>query len=147
MEDNNSTELTRALQDIAQCLQDVTEQHQKDVDLWWNELSDEQQQKAFCAVIQRIHQGDLKEERSYRGVLYNTFGFGPDMYGLAQDCGYLAIHNAIADGNDLMAMTGAKTVEVTREDAVTRWKNIDTVSLQINNGVLSIKIDQGNDYV
>ena len=140
-------ELTNSLQEIAQGCQDATDEHREQVDLWWNELSEEERQKAFYAVTQRIHQGDLKEERSYRGVLYGTFGFGADMYGAAMDSGYLSIHNAIVDGTDLMAMTGATTVEVTREDAVTRWKNIDSVSLQINKGILSIKIDQGNDYV
>jgi hypothetical protein len=35
------------------------------------------------------------ENRSYRGVLYDTFGFDADSYGLGMDSGYFEIHNHI----------------------------------------------------
>jgi hypothetical protein len=61
----------------------------------WNALSKEDQLDYFCAVVERIHQGDVEEGRSYRGVLYGVFGFGPEAYGIAQMSGYLDIHNLI----------------------------------------------------
>jgi len=61
----------------------------------WNALSKEDQLDYFCAVVKRIHQGEVEEGRSYRGVLYGVFGFGPEAYGLAQMSGYLDLHNLI----------------------------------------------------
>jgi hypothetical protein len=64
---------------------------------YWNSLSKDDQLKAFCAVVRRIHRGEIEEGRSYRGVLYDTFGFGPESYAQAQLAGYLSLHNAIFD--------------------------------------------------
>lgn len=64
---------------------------------YWNSLSKEDQLKCFCAVIRRIHKGDIVDKGSYRYVLYNVFGFGPEAYASAQMAGYLEIHNAIYD--------------------------------------------------
>lgn len=61
----------------------------------WNSLSKEDQLKCFCAVVRRIYEGDIEKQGSYRYVLYDIFGFGPEAYAQAQMAGYLAIHNAI----------------------------------------------------
>lgn len=61
----------------------------------WAALSKEEQLDYFCAVVRRIHQGDVEEGRSYRGVLYDIFGFGPEAYAQAQLAGYLDLHNLI----------------------------------------------------
>jgi hypothetical protein len=62
---------------------------------YWNSLSKEDQLKAFCAVVRRIVQGELQDKGSYRWVLYDVFGFGPESYTLGMDCGFMALHNAI----------------------------------------------------
>jgi hypothetical protein len=62
---------------------------------FWNSLTKEQQLDAFCAVVARIYQGEILENRSYRGVLYDIFGFGPEAYMPAQLAGYLTIHNEL----------------------------------------------------
>jgi hypothetical protein len=64
---------------------------------YWDSLSGEDQLKAFCAVVRRIYRGELVDKGSYRHVLYNVFGFGPEAYVQAQLAGYLAIHNCIFD--------------------------------------------------
>ena len=61
----------------------------------WNSLSKEDQLYYFCAVVKRIHQGEVEKPRSYRGVLYDVFGFGPEAYAMAQLSGYLDLHNLI----------------------------------------------------
>lgn len=71
---------------------EVEEKAQED---FWNSLSKEDQLKCFCAVSRRILKGEISDRGSYRYVLYDIFGFGPEAYGQAQDAGYLAIHNAI----------------------------------------------------
>ena len=45
---------------------------------WWNSLSKDDQLKAFCCISRRIYQGEIVENRSYRGMLYSTMGFGPE---------------------------------------------------------------------
>ena len=64
-------------------------------DTFWDSLPDEEQFLAFCAVVQRLHRGMLMENRSYRGVLYDTFGFGLQSYVYAQVSGFLDLHNAL----------------------------------------------------
>jgi hypothetical protein len=62
---------------------------------WWNSLSSEEQLNAFCCISRRIYKGELVENRSYRGMLYDVMGFGPDAYAQAQCAGFLEIHNAL----------------------------------------------------
>jgi len=66
-----------------------------DSEKFWYTMSKEDQLKVFCAVVRRIHKAELEDRRSYRGALYNVFGFGPEAYAQAQMSGYLDIHNAI----------------------------------------------------
>lgn len=70
---------------------------EEDQEKFWNGLSKEDQLKAFCAVSRRIFDGELKQKGTYRYVLYQVFGFGPEAYAQAQEAGYLALHNAIVD--------------------------------------------------
>lgn len=64
-------------------------------DTFWNTLSYEDKCNAFHAVTERIFEGEIKENRTYRSILYNVFGFSTEMYTRAIDCGYMAIHNSI----------------------------------------------------
>ena len=77
-------------------MNEIEQQHEE----YWNSLTKEQQLAAFCAVSRRIHQGELVDQGSYRHVLYNVFGWGPEAYAPAQLAGYLAIHNAIYAPDD-----------------------------------------------
>lgn len=70
----------------------LIEQEQEDL---WNGLSKEDQLKVFCAVVRRIHLGEIEKRRSYRGVLYDVFEFEPESYLHAQMAGYLDIHNLL----------------------------------------------------
>lgn len=65
------------------------------VDAKWAALSAEDQLDYFCAVVKRIHHGEVEKNSSYRGILYNVFGFGPDSYARAQLSGFLDLHNLI----------------------------------------------------
>ena len=68
---------------------------EKASEIFWNSLCQEDQLKAFCAVVRRIHKGEVEDRGSYRHVLYSGFGFGPEAYTLAQGAGSLDIHNSI----------------------------------------------------
>jgi hypothetical protein len=69
--------------------------YEAETDTWWESLSYDDKLRAFYSVVKRIHDGDIKQKGSYRYVLYDVFGFGPDAYGLGMECGYMSLHNAI----------------------------------------------------
>lgn len=61
----------------------------------WAQMTSEQQLSAFNCVIRRLYQGEIVDNRTYRGVLYDVFGFGPKAYARSQMAGFLDIHNSI----------------------------------------------------
>jgi len=69
--------------------------YEKECEEYWDNLDYEDQLKAFYSVVKRIVKGDIKENRSYRGVLYDVFGFDMDSYGIGMECGYMELHNSI----------------------------------------------------
>ena len=79
---------------------ELEEDHSK----FWNSLSKDDQLKAFCSVMRLLHKAELEEHGSYRYTLYDVFGFGPESYAQAQLSGFLAIHNAIWDGERLHSL-------------------------------------------
>lgn len=85
------------LDNLAEKFNRVMKEIEEDQEQWWNSLSKEDQLKAFCAVARRIHKGELEDKGTYRWVLYDVFGFGPEAYAPAQMAGYLDIHNSIVD--------------------------------------------------
>lgn len=89
-----SEELTNSFK---QWEQELEEDHDK----FWNGLSREDQLKAFCSVMRRLYKAEIEENSSYRRTLYDVFGFGSESYVQAQVSGFLAIHNAIWDGERL----------------------------------------------
>ena len=74
---------------------------EKDHDKFWNGLSKDDQLKAFCSVMRRLYKAEIEQNSSYRHTLYDVFGFGSESYVQAQVSGFLAIHNAIWDGERL----------------------------------------------
>lgn len=77
---------------------------QKEADDLFQALPYDDRLKVFCAVVKLIAKGELEEKGSYRHVLYDTFKFGQDSYATAQCAGYIALHNAIFDYDDLHRM-------------------------------------------
>ncbi len=89
--------------------------YEHDNDTWWNGLTEKEREDAFYAVCKRIYEGDIKLNGSYRYVLYDVFGFDAGTYGAGMDCGYMAIHNAIGEGEDLQRMKSVDRFEVIDE--------------------------------
>lgn len=88
-------------QDAANAFNHVMQEIENESERYWNSLSKEDQLKAFCAVSRRIYEGEIEKRGSYRYVLYQVFGFGPEAYAQAQMSGYLDIHNAIFDSEEV----------------------------------------------
>lgn len=91
----------------------------KDREEYWESLNHDQQLKCFCAVVDRIVEGE-KEGRSYRGMLYSVFGFGPESYAQAQMAGFLELHNCFmtSDRERDMLVAFAKHVGIENPDEV-----------------------------
>ncbi len=104
----NREEALNALSEFRESFQEAIEHEKSLSESFWNGMNSEEQLWAFCAVMRRLHQGEIEEQRSYRGVLYGTFGWGPEAYAPAQLAGYLDLHNAIHSHEDLVNL--AETV-------------------------------------
>lgn len=97
-DDPNKEKFFEALSDLSAMFKEHAAKYEKDCNEYWNSLSYDQQLMAFYSVCKRIHQGDVKDGGSYRHVLYDTFEFEPDAYGIGMECGYMDIHNLIFEG-------------------------------------------------
>lgn len=80
---------------IQEAHQEGALRYEKECNDFWDNLSYEDKLKAFYSVCKRLYQGEIKEQRSYRGVLYDVFGFDMDSYVVGMECGYMELHNAI----------------------------------------------------
>lgn len=101
IEDKN--EFLNNLNEISKYFHETMDIIEKESEAYWNSLSKEEQLKVFCAVSRRIYKGEIEDRGSYRHVLYQTFGFGPEAYAQAQMSGYLTIHNAIFDSEEAIS--------------------------------------------
>ena len=91
----NDMNFNDSINELGDLMQKSSDLYEKETDDWWNKLSYDDKIRAFYSVTKRIHKGDVEERRSYRGVLYDTFEFGMDSYGIGMECGYIDIHNYI----------------------------------------------------
>jgi len=76
--------------------------HQEDVDRqekFWQSMTKQQQLDVFCKVVRTITEAE-HDGKSYRGVLYDSFGFDTSAYGAAQDAGFIEIHNLFGERAD-----------------------------------------------
>ena len=98
VQEDNKKAFWDAQEDFAKAMQEGAEKWDNDCDEYWNKLSYDDKLKAFHSVCKRIYEGDVKREGSFRYVLYDVFGFGPDAYLVGMDSGYMDLHNYIQDG-------------------------------------------------
>jgi len=122
-------------------------QREEENDAWWEGLTEQEREDAFYAVCKRIYKGDIVDNGSYRYVLYDTFGFDHGMYVDGMNCGYMAIHNAIFDGEELQRMKGVNRFEVIDDRGRTYVKYLDKgegikYALQDDNRTLKVFIDK-----
>jgi len=102
--DSDPNRVQKALDDLAEFRDSfqVAIEHEKALsESFWNGLNSEEQLWVFCAIMRRLQEGEIENKRSYRGVLYSTFGWGPEAYVPAQCSGFLDIHNSIYTDEDL----------------------------------------------
>lgn len=86
------------MEKLRQAMKESRKEYEKDTESFWNNLSYEDQLKAFYYVTSKIYQGDVIDDGSYRYVIYDLMGFSEEAYSLMMDSHYLELHNIIADG-------------------------------------------------
>lgn len=93
-------------EEIADTFNSRMKQLEEDQEKFWSSLSKEEQLKVFCCVVRRIYEGEVVNPRSYRGVLYSVFEFGPEAYAQAQCAGFLSLHNSIMHDGEYNELRG-----------------------------------------
>lgn len=130
-----------ALEEISNQFNKAMQETEEQSEQYWNSLNKEQQLQVFCAVSRRIYKGELEDNGTYRWVLYDVFGFGPEAYVPAQVSGYLEIHNSIysRDYEERLLDRFAKFLGVTDDQLE---KTIDDFYLS-GNKTKNINVDLG----
>jgi DNA-directed RNA polymerase subunit RPC12/RpoP/bacterioferritin-associated ferredoxin len=87
----------------------------RQMDDWWHGLSVQERENAFFSVVKRLYKAECVGRKSYRGVLYEEFGFGPEAYAMGISCNFLALHNCIRTHEELREMEAALREKKNRE--------------------------------
>ena len=74
----------------------------------------------FFYITNVIFENYFEDNGSYRGLLYDKFGFGPEAYSLGCDSGMFTLHNAISTPDELEerfnALMKFLKLELSKED-------------------------------
>jgi len=85
-----------ALAQLSQAEEEYDKQFANQAEEAWDKMSHDEQLMAFYSVVKRLTKGELDDDgSSYRYILYNIFGFGPEAYRVGMNCGFMRLHNAI----------------------------------------------------
>jgi alpha-glucuronidase len=76
--------------------EEALEQYKQKANEYFQSLETDNQLLLFFHITNVIFENYFKDNSSYRGLLYNKFGFGPEAYTLGIDSGMFALHNAIS---------------------------------------------------
>jgi hypothetical protein len=137
----------QALSEFGQEMEKARVAYEAKNDAWWAALTETEREDAFYAVCKRLFQGEIKQRGTYRYVLYDVFGFDAGMYVAGMECGFMALHNAIFDGDDLQKMKSVNRVEVIDDTGRAYVKYLDKsegikYSLQDDDKTLKVFIDK-----
>ena len=97
--------------EACQSYQKAVEEYNQKMTAWWENLPSEEQQWAFYNVCRLIYKGDVEDKRSYRGVLYDTFGWGPEAYVIGMEARYMEIHNLLGDGLEFQETISQREID------------------------------------
>lgn len=88
-------ELSKTLNEIAAAMEESDMQDRISEEKVWDSLSYDDKLDVFCHIMRVVSKAELQDRRSYRGVLYDAFGFGKESYIRGMNCGFMSLHNAI----------------------------------------------------
>ena len=76
--------------------EEALEQYEQKAKEYFESLETDNQLLLFFHITHTIFENYFKYNSSYRGLLYDKLGFGPEAYALGMDSGMFALHNAIS---------------------------------------------------
>ena len=76
--------------------EEALEQYEQKAKEYYDSLGMDNQLLLFFYITNVIFKNYFKDNGSYRGLLYDKFGFGPEAYSLGMDSGMFALHNSIS---------------------------------------------------
>jgi hypothetical protein len=134
------------LSDFSEEQYHLQQEYEANLDDWWNDLSQQEREQAFYAVVKRIHKAEIQDEGTYRYALYDVFGFDGYMYMQGMNCGYMNLHNAIYYGIEYQKMKNVNRIEIIDETGRGYVKYLKDqkprYDLQDDNNTLKIFLDK-----
>lgn len=81
---------------------------------WWDSLPKDVQEKAFFCVVKKIVDAELVNQKTYRQILHEDFGFDKGAYYMGITCGFLKLHNSIYTREEMRGLA-SNSIKVTTE--------------------------------
>ena len=81
--------------------EEAREQYTQKSKEYFESLETDNQLLLFFYITNLIFENYFNDKGSYRGLLYDKFGFGPEAYSLGCDSGMFSLHNAISTPDEL----------------------------------------------
>ena len=103
------------MEECREAIAEAEKQFAKETETWWENLSYDDQLRAFFYVTSKLYESDVKEQGTYRYFLYNKMNFGPEAYSLGMQSGYLELHNLLFEGCEFNNMRKANIIEIQSE--------------------------------
>ena len=95
---NSYTEYSNSdeYKELLKIQEEALEQFEQKAKEYYDSLGMDNQLLLFFYITNVIFKNYFKDNGSYRGLLYDKFGFGPEAYSLGMDSGMFALHNSIS---------------------------------------------------
>ena len=99
---NSYTEWSNSAEhiELLQIEEQAREQYKQKAKEYFDSLEIDNQLLLFFYITNVIFENYFKDNGSYRGLLYDKFGFGPEAYSLGMDSGMFTLHNSISTPNE-----------------------------------------------
>ena len=81
--------------------EEAREQYTQKAKEYFQSLEMDNRLLIFFHITNVIFENYFNDKGSYRGLLYDKFGFGPEAYSLGCDSGMFSLHNAISTPDEL----------------------------------------------
>jgi hypothetical protein len=108
------------LEDLQNLFAEISTECKVQEEKTWDSLDDYIKLDVFCYVCRKLYEGELIEKRSYRGMLYDVFGFDMDSYYRGINASFIELHNSIYAREDIIKLLGdfasKHNIQVEEED-------------------------------
>jgi hypothetical protein len=95
---NSYTEWSNSAEhiELLKIQEDATQEYQERAKEYFKSLDTDNQLLLFFHITNMIYQNYFIGSGSYRALLYDRFGFGPESYTIGMDSGMFTLHNSIS---------------------------------------------------